>query len=152
MNITILCVGNLKEKFFKDACEEYIKRLGRFGKISVRELPEVQGPIGQDVEKEGKNIIKSIPKGSYVIPLCVEGKELSSPALAEKIKNLGVSGTSEITFIIGGSDGLSREIKALGDFPLSFSPMTFPHQLMRVILLEQVYRAFTINAGASYHK
>ena len=152
MNITILCVGNLKEKFFKDACEEYIKRLGRFGKISVRELPEVQGPNGQDVEKEGKNIIKAIPKGSYVIPLCVEGKELSSPALAEKIKNLGVSGTSEITFIIGGSDGLSREIKALGDFPLSFSPMTFPHQLMRVILLEQVYRAFTINAGASYHK
>lgn len=152
MNITVLCVGNLKEKFFKDACGEYVKRLGRFGKISVKELPEVQGTNGQDVEKEGKNIIKAIPKGSYVIPLCVEGKELSSPALADKIKTLGLSGTSEITFIIGGSDGLSDEVKALGDFHLSFSPMTFPHQLMRVILLEQVYRAFTINAGASYHK
>ena len=152
MNITVLCVGNLKEKFFKDACSEYVKRLGRFGKISVKELPEVQGTNGQDVEKEGKNIIKAIPKGSYVIPLCVEGKELSSPALADKIKTLGLSGTSEITFIIGGSDGLSDEVKALGDFHLSFSPMTFPHQLMRVILLEQVYRAFTINAGASYHK
>ena len=82
----------------------------------------------------------------------MEGKELTSPALADKIKTLGLSGTSEITFIIGGSDGLSDEVKALGDFHLSFSPMTFPHQLMRVILLEQVYRAFTINAGASYHK
>lgn len=152
MNITILCVGNLKEKFFKDACGEYIKRLGRFGKVTVKELPEVQGANGQDVEKEGKNIIKAIPKGSYVVPLCVEGKELSSPALADKIKALGLSGTSEITFIIGGSDGLSDEVKALGDFHLSFSPMTFPHQLMRVILLEQIYRAFTINAGASYHK
>lgn len=152
MNITVICVGNLKEKFFRDACDEYIKRLGRFGKITVRELPEVQGANGQDIEKEGKNIIKAIPKGSYIIPLCVEGKELSSPALAEKISTLGLSGTSEITFIIGGSDGLSHEVKALGDFRLSFSPMTFPHQLMRVILLEQVYRAFTINAGASYHK
>ena len=152
MNITILCVGNLKEKFFKDACGEYTKRISRFGKITVKELPEVQGANGQDVEKEGKNIIKAIPKGSYVVPLCVEGKELSSPALAEKIKTLGLGGTSEITFIIGGSDGLSDEVKALGDFHLSFSPMTFPHQLMRVILLEQVYRAFTINAGSSYHK
>jgi len=152
MNITILCVGNLKEKFFKDACVEYIKRLGRFGKITVRELPEVQGANGQDVEKEGKNIIKAIPKGSYVVPLCVEGKELSSPALADKIKALGLSGTSEITFIIGGSDGLSDEVKALGDFHLSFSPMTFPHQLMRVILLEQIYRCYRIINGEPYHK
>ncbi len=152
MNVTVLCVGNLKEKFFRDACDEYIKRLGRFGKITVKELPEVQGANSQDIEKEGKNIIKAIPKGSYVVPLCVEGKQLSSPALAEKINILGLSGTSEITFIIGGSDGLSDEVKNLGDFHLSFSPMTFPHQLMRVILLEQIYRAFTINAGASYHK
>ena len=152
MNITILCVGNLKEKFFKNACEEYIKRLGRFGKITVKELPEFQGSNGQDIEKEGKSIIKAMPKGSFVMPLCVEGKQLSSPALAEKINSVGLSGKSEITFIIGGSDGLSDEVKALGDFSLSFSPMTFPHQLMRVILLEQIYRAFTIISGAAYHK
>ena len=152
MNITVICIGSLKEKFFKDACEEYIKRLSRFGKINIKELPEIQGGSSQDIEKEGKGIIKAIPSGSYVVPLCVEGKQLSSPALAEKINVLGINGISEITFIIGGSNGLSDEVKAEGDFKLSFSEMTFPHQLMRVVLLEQVYRAFTIIAGTAYHK
>lgn len=152
MNITVICIGKLKEKFFKDACDEYIKRLGRYGKITVKELSEVQGNSGQDSVKEGQAIIKALPKGAYIIPLCIEGTELSSPRLAEKISLLSISGTSEIAFIIGGSDGLSDEVKQKGDFLLSFSPMTFPHQLMRVILLEQVYRAFTIIENTSYHK
>ena len=152
MNITVICIGKLKEKFFKDACDEYIKRLGRYGKITVKELPEVQGNSGQDAKKEGQAIIKALPKGAFIIPLCIEGAELSSPRLAEKISTLSINGTSEIVFIIGGSDGLSDEVKQKGDFLLSFSPMTFPHQLMRVILLEQVYRAFTIIENTSYHK
>ena len=152
MNITIICIGKLKEKFFKDACDEYIKRLGRYGKITIKELPEVQGNSGQDAKKEGQAIIKALPKGAYIIPLCIEGTEISSTHLAQKISSLSISGTSEIAFIIGGSDGLSDEVKQKGDFKLSFSPMTFPHQLMRVILLEQVYRAFTIIENTSYHK
>lgn len=152
MNITVLCIGNLKEAFFRDACAEYKKRLGRFGKINVKELPEVPCNGCQDTEKEGKSIIKNIPKGSYVVSLCIEGKELSSEKLAEKISQTALSGKSEITFIIGGSDGLSDEVKKISDFCLSFSPMTFPHQLMRVILLEQIYRAFSINGGSAYHK
>ncbi|MBQ3053908.1 MAG: 23S rRNA (pseudouridine(1915)-N(3))-methyltransferase RlmH [Clostridia bacterium] len=152
MNITVICVGNLKEKFYKDACNEYIKRLGRFGKITIKELSESKGGNKQDIEKEGKEIIKVMPKGSFIIPLCIEGKLLSSPALADKFSELANGGISEITFIIGGSDGLSAEVKDMGNFKLSFSPMTFPHQLMRVILLEQVYRAFTIIEGTAYHK
>ncbi len=152
MNITIICVGNLKEKFYKDAANEYIKRLSRFGKILIKEIDEVQGYTSQNVEKEGAAILKAIPKNSYVIPLCIEGKEISSTSFAEKISSLAIDGISEITFIIGGSDGLSDEVKATGNFKLSFSPMTFPHQLMRIILLEQIYRAFTIISGTSYHK
>lgn len=152
MNITLLCVGGMKEKFYKDACAEYIKRLGRFGKIKVIELPEAHGKDSQDTEKEGKSVIKAIPKGSYVIALCVEGKQLSSEKLAEKIQKLSLDSLSEITFIIGGSDGLSNEVKSAADFKLSFSEMTFPHRLMRIILLEQIYRAFTIIEGSAYHK
>ena len=142
----------MKEKFYKDACDEYLKRLGRFGKIKVTELPEAHGKDSQDTEKEGKAVIKAIPKGSYVIALCVEGRQLSSVGLAEKIKDLSINSVGEITFIIGGSDGLSNEVKAAADFMLSFSEMTFPHRLMRVILLEQLYRAFTIIEGSAYHK
>ncbi len=152
MNITVICIGKLKEKFFKDACDEYIKRLDRYGKMTIKELPEVQGNSGQDASKEGQAIIKALPKGAYIIPLCIEGTEISSPRLAEKISSLSINGISEIAFVIGGSDGLSDEVKQKGDFKLSFSPMTFPHQLMRVILLEQVYRAFTIIENSSYHK
>ena len=152
MNITVICVGGIKEKFYKDACDEYIKRLGRFGKIRVTELAEVRGQSRQDINKEGKAVIKAIPKSSYVIALCVEGSKMSSEKLADKIKTLSLSSVSELTFIIGGSDGLSDEVKAAADYRLSFSEMTFPHMLMRVILLEQIYRAFTIIEGSSYHK
>ncbi|MDP4118701.1 MAG: 23S rRNA (pseudouridine(1915)-N(3))-methyltransferase RlmH [Bacillota bacterium] len=152
MNIKIICVGSLKEKFYRDACGEYIKRLGRFGKISVTEINEVPGNGIQNVEKEGKLILNHISKGSYVISLCIEGKQLSSIELSEKIEALGVNGFGDITFIIGGSDGLSEDVKSASGFCLSFSKMTFPHQLMRVILLEQIYRAFTIIEGTAYHK
>ena len=152
MNITVICVGGIKEKFYKDACNEYIKRLGRFGKIRVTEVAEVKGKDRQDIEKEGKAILKAIPKGSYIIALCVEGGKMSSEKLAEKINTLSLSSVGEMTFIIGGSDGLSDEVKAAADYSLSFSEMTFPHMLMRVMLLEQIYRAFTIIEGSSYHK
>ena len=152
MNISIACVGTLKEKFFKDACTEYIKRISRFGKVSVCEVDECHSGAGEDKEKEGALLLKKINPSSYKIALCVEGKKESSEGLAKLIKDTGVNGKSEITFIIGGSEGLSDEVKKAADFRLSFSDMTFPHQLMRVVLLEQVYRGFKINAGERYHK
>ena len=152
MNINVICIGGIKEKFYKDACNEYVKRLGRFGKIRVTELSEVRGQNGQDIGKEGKAVLKAIPKGSYIIALCVEGNKASSEKLAEKIKTLSLASVGEMTFIIGGSDGLSDEVKTAADFRLSFSDMTFPHMLMRVMLFEQIYRAFTIIEGSAYHK
>lgn len=152
MNITVICVGNIKEKFFKDACAEYIKRITRFGKVNIFEIQECHGGESQDTEKEGKLLLKKINPSSYKIALCVEGKKVSSEKLSEIVENAGVNGKSEITFIIGGSDGLSEEVKKAADLRLSFSDMTFPHQLMRVLLLEQVYRAFKISAGEKYHK
>ena len=152
MNITVICVGTIKEKFFKDACAEYIKRLTRFGKINIIETEECHTSGNQDKEKEGVLILKKINPTSLKIALCVEGKKYSSEGLADIIKNTGVDGKSEITFIIGGSEGLSDQVKKAADLKISFSDMTFPHQLMRVILLEQVYRAFKINAGERYHK
>lgn len=152
MNITVVCVGNIKEKFFKDACAEYIKRITRFGKVNIFEAEECHNGDRQDAVKEGKLLLKKINPASYKIALCVEGKKASSEKLAEIIDTAGINGKSEITFIIGGSDGLSDEVKMSADLRLSFSDMTFPHQLMRVLLLEQVYRAFKINAGEKYHK
>jgi len=152
MNITVLCVGNIKEKFYKDACAEYVKRIGRFGKVSVTEVDECHTAGNQDKEKEGALILKKIALSSLKIALCVEGKRESSEELAKLIKDAAIGGKSDITFIIGGSEGLSDEVKNAADVRLSFSDMTFPHQLMRVILFEQVYRAFKINAGERYHK
>lgn len=152
MNITVLCVGGIKEKFFKDACGEYAKRISRFGKLNIYEAEECHTGGQQDKEKEGKLLIKKINKSSLVIALCVEGKKCSSEGLAELINGAGINGKSEVTFIIGGSEGLSDEVKNMADVRLSFSDMTFPHQLMRVVLLEQVYRAFKINLGEKYHK
>ena len=152
MNISVICVGGLKEKFFKDACAEYIKRLSRFGKISVNEVDECRLGEGQDKEKEGELILKKMNSSALKIALCVEGKKVSSEGLAKIVSDAGINGKSEIAFIIGGSDGLSDKVKNACDVRLSFSDMTFPHQLMRVILLEQVYRAFKINAGEKYHK
>ncbi len=153
MNITVVCVGNIKEKFYKDACGEYIKRLSRFGKVTVTEIAEsLSAGKKQDIEKEREAILKKINPSSFKVALCVEGEAKSSEELAKLVRETGLSGKSEITFVIGGSDGLSDKVKQSADIKLSFSKMTFPHQLMRVILLEQVYRAFKINAGETYHK
>lgn len=152
MNIQIIAVGTLKESYWKAACAEYAKRLSRFGKLQITEVAEVVHGAQQDVQKEGAAIASKIKNGSYVIALCVEGKPLSSEKFAQTLQDAGLRGFGSITFLIGGSDGLSEEVKFLAHLRLSFSEMTFPHQLMRVILLEQVYRAEKILAGESYHK
>ena len=142
--IYFVVVGKIKESFYRDAIAEYAKRLSRFVKLEIKELPE-----GIDPEAEKEDILRAC-KG-YVIALAVEGKKLSSEQLAEKMQKLTDEG-KDITFVIGSSCGLAQEVKDRADFGLSFSDMTFPHQLMRVILAEQVYRAFMINAGSTYHK
>ena len=160
MTIEIICVGKLKEKYWQDAAAEYSKRLGRFCVLKITELPEVRltGSSAADeaavVEAESRAIMAKLSPGpqSFTIALAIKGKSLSSEALAEKIAGLGLDGKSRIVFVIGGSLGLSEELLSACDMRLSFSAMTFPHQLMRVVLLEQIYRAFKINAGESYHK
>lgn len=159
MKIKLITVGRLKEDFYKKAAAEYEKRLSRFHKITAYELSEESKsdePSGSEIkkalEKEGKNIIKNISNGAYVIALAIGGKAISSEKLAEKIKGIADSGIGEIDFIIGGSHGLSDEVLARADFLLSFSPMTFTYQLSRVILTEQLYRASKINSGETYHK
>ena len=142
--IYFVVVGKIKESFYTDAVQEYIKRLSRFAKVEIKELPE-----GANPEAEADSILRAC-KG-YVIALAVEGEKISSEGLAEKLKKLTNEG-KEISFVIGSSCGLSNKVKQAADYRLSFSNMTFPHQLMRVILAEQVYRAFMINAGSTYHK
>ncbi len=142
--INIVCVGKLKEKFFSDAVNEYLKRLSRFASVTVRELAEKR-----TLREEAENILKEL-RGACVV-LAVEGKKLSSETFAEKMKRFADEG-KEVTFVIGSSCGLSEGVKARADLLLSFSDMTFPHQLMRVILCEQIYRAFMINGGGEYHK
>ncbi len=142
--IYFVVVGKIKESFYRDAVSEYIKRLSRFAKVEIKELPE-----GANPDAEAAEILRAC-KG-YTIALAVEGEKLSSEALAKKIKTLSDQG-KDITFVIGSSCGLSNQVKNAADYKLSFSDMTFPHQLMRVILAEQVYRAFMINTGATYHK
>lgn len=146
MNITILCVGKLKEKYWTEASDEYRKRLSRYGTIVVEELKE------ENPEGEGQNILKRLKKDTYVITLEIQGKALSSEELSSKIQGLALEGKSDITFVIGGSDGLSEEVSKRSDFKLSFSRMTFPHQMMRIFLLEQIYRSFKIMKGETYHK
>lgn len=159
IKITIITVGKLKEKYFKEAIEEYKTRLLRYASLSFIELkdeavPEKLSETEKELilKKEGERIKEKLPQNSYVITLCVEGKQLSSEEFSKLIEEKTLSGVSHITFIIGGSLGLSDEIKALSDYKLSFSKMTFPHRLMKVILLEQTYRAFTITEGKTYHK
>ena len=142
--INIVCVGKIKEKFYRDAIDEYLKRLSRFAKVEIKELAE-----GKNLVEEGKDILKAV-KG-HVIALCVEGKKLSSEGLAEYTKKLCDKG-EEFTFVIGSSHGLYNEVKNSAHYKLSFSDITFPHQLMRVILCEQIYRAFMINSNSEYHK
>lgn len=158
IKVTVIAMGKLKEKYLSDAVKEYLKRLSRYSDFTILELEPVklsekpsQAEITTALAKEGEMILKKIPQGSFVCPLCVEGKPLSSVELAEKMKELSGRGTN-ITFIIGSSYGLSENVKKTANFRLSISAMTFPHQLFRVMLLEQIYRAFKINEGSTYHK
>ena len=159
MNINIIAVGKIKEKYLKDAILEYSKRLSRFCRLSIIEIPdEPMSDKPSDAEKsailkkEGEKILSAIKNTDVLVSLCVEGTQLESEKFADFFKNECVNGKNTFTFIIGGSLGLLEEIKAKSNLKLSFSKMTFPHQLMRLILLEQVYRAFKINANESYHK
>lgn len=159
MNITVICVGKLKEKYLKSAIDEYSKRLSRYCKLDIIELNDEKTPDNASEkeellikEKEGSNILKHIKDNMYVIALAIDGKMLSSEELANLVDDLGVRGNSNIALVIGGSLGLSKEVLDRADYKLSFSKMTFPHQLMRVILLEQVYRAYRIINGEPYHK
>ena len=159
MNITIISVGKLKEKYLKLGIEEFSKRLAKYCKLDMIELDDEKGPESlseKDMlivkDKEGKKILSKIKNNSYVIALAIDGKNLSSEELADTMSKLAVRGNSHITFIIGGSLGLSDEVLKRADYKLSFSKMTFPHQMMKLILLEQVYRAYRINNNEPYHK
>ena len=157
--ITVLCVGKLKEKFYLDAAAEYGKRLRRLCRLEIIELPESRLPeepspaqIQQALAAEAEAIRAKLPKGGAVAALCIEGDTCSSEEMSRKMQRLAVSGKTQLTFLIGGSVGLSEELKRQADWQLSMSPMTFPHHLARVMLLEQIYRAFQIQQGTKYHK
>ena len=159
MKITCVVVGKIKEKYFTDAIKEYSKRLSRYCKLEIVELADEKTPDGASEaeeaairEKEGERILKALKDDAYVIALAIEGKMLDSVELSQKIERLGVSGTSHIAFVIGGSLGLAPAVMKRADYALSFSCMTFPHQLMRVILLEQLYRSYRILKNEPYHK
>ena len=157
--ITLLAMGKLKEKFYISAAEEYRKRLGAYCKFHLLELPEVRLPenpspaeIAAGLDKEAETIFPKIPKGAYLCIFTPEGKELSSEAFAEKLAQVKLSGKSSVCFLIGSSFGISPKVKAASDFKLSMGPMTFPHHLARIMVLEQIYRAEAIQAGSKYHK
>ena len=150
MKIQIICIGKLKEKYWTDAVGEYMKRLSKYCDMEITELKESRLP--DKARDEGENILKHVKDGSYVVSLEIGGENLSSEELAQKISELPLNGKSHITFIIGGSLGLSKDVSKRADFKLSFSIMTFPHQMMRVILLEQIYRSFKIIRNETYHK
>ena len=159
VQVKLICVGRLKESYYLAACKEYIKRLGTLCKFELVELPETRlsddpspAQIQQALEKEAALIGEKIPRGSALVPLCVEGKPLTSPELAQSMERWAVQGGGSITFIIGGSFGLHPRLKEQAAFRLSMSPMTFPHHLARVMVLEQIYRAFQIQMGSRYHK
>lgn len=159
MKITLITVGKIKERFFEEAVAEYSKRLSRYCRLEIIQVADEKTPDGasegmerQIKEKEGKRILANIKEGAFVMALAIEGKMLSSEELAGKVQKLGVDGVSQIVFVIGGSLGLSEEVMRRADFSLSFSKMTFPHQLMRVIFLEQLYRSYRIISGEPYHK
>ena len=159
MNIDIIAVGKIKENFLIKGIKEYQKRLSAYCNLRIIEVAEEKALESlsdrekeQVLEREGNNILRKINPTSYVIPLCIEGRSLSSEEVAKKLSDLMLNGRSHITFIIGGSLGLSDAVKARGDFHLSFSRLTFPHQLMRLILMEQIYRCFKIIRGETYHK
>ncbi len=159
LNITIVAIGKLKEQYLRDASAEYQKRLSASCKLNIVELnPEKlsDNPSAKEIENalnnEGKKIIEKIPKGARVYAMCIEGKQRTSEELSREIDNLALEGASNIVFIIGGSFGLSDEVKKLSNYRLSMSKMTFPHQIARIMLLEQIYRAMQISLGTKYHK
>ncbi|MBE5963573.1 MAG: 23S rRNA (pseudouridine(1915)-N(3))-methyltransferase RlmH [Lachnospira sp.] len=159
MKITLITVGKIKEKYWNMAIDEYTKRLSRYCKLNIIEVADektVEAPSEAQAnaikDKEGERILSNIPEGAYVIALAIEGKMLDSVELSKKIDDLALMGNSNIVLIIGGSLGLSENVMKRADYKLSFSKMTFPHQMMRVILLEQIYRAFRISNGEPYHK
>ncbi len=158
MKITIACVGRIKEKYFSDAMAEYLKRLSRYADVDIAEVPDEKAPDSlsaaqkeQIKDTEGQRLLKVIRK-SYIIALAINGKHMDSETFAETISSCALKGISHITFVIGGSLGLSDDVLRAADLKLSFSEMTFPHQLMRVILAEQIYRAFRIIKNEPYHK
>lgn len=157
--ITVICVGKLKEPYLISACNEYCKRLSAYTKLEVVELNEErlpQNPSAAEIERamsrEAQAILQRIPKGAMTVAMCIEGKACDSVEFSRRIFSAGVEGTSKMCFIIGGSNGLAPEVKREAAWKLSMSPMTFPHHLARVMLLEQIYRAFQIGTGGSYHK
>lgn len=159
INLTVICIGRLKEQYLRDACEEYQKRLGAFCKLNIIELGAQrlsENPSEKEIEKalaeEGKAIIEKIPQDAFVVSMCIEGKQLSSEELSRKLDDAAVCGKSNAVFIIGGSFGLSLNVKKESHLKLSMSKMTFPHQLARVMLLEQLYRSSQISIGTKYHK
>jgi len=159
VNISIITVGKLKEKYLKQGIEEYTKRLSSYSKIEIIEVPDEKAPevlseaeMIQVKDKEGERILAKVPADAHVIALAIDGKQKSSEELADTLDKLATYGKSKVAFIIGGSLGLSSQVLQRADDKLSFSKMTFPHQLMRLILVEQVYRAFRINRGEPYHK
>ena len=157
--VSIICVGKMKEKFYMDAAAEYVKRLGRFCKMEIVELPEERLPenpsqaqIDAALAKEAEAIRGKLPPQAYIIAMCVEGKTRSSEELAKLMADSAQQGGSHLVFLIGGSFGMHPSVKSLAAVKLSMSPMTFPHHLARVMLLEQIYRGYQINAGSRYHK
>ncbi len=159
MNISIICIGKLKERYLQEAVSEYSKRLKNYCKLKIVELKETKLSLNAGTAEteavrisEGKEILSRLGENTFVIALEIKGERMDSEKFAKKIERLGNDGKSDISFVIGGSLGLSREVSARADYRLSFSDMTFPHQMMRVILLEQIYRCFKINKNEPYHK
>lgn len=160
LKINIICIGKIKEKYFAEAIAEYSKRLKAFCKLSVIELAEEKirdnNPNGAQIDEvlraEGRRILSKIQNSDYVAAMCIEGQQLSSVQLSEKLDSIALSGKSTVDFVIGGSYGLSGEVKGRADFKLSMSKMTFPHTMARMILCEQIYRAFEISSNGKYHK
>ena len=156
IRITVVAVGKLKERFWADACSEYLKRLKAYAKVEIREISDIDpakaGGVDASREREGAAILVAVPEGSHAILLAIEGKERSSEGFARRLDDLALSGKSDIAFIIGGSDGVSDAVRARANEQMSFGPITLPHNLARVVLIEQVYRAFKISRGEPYHK
>lgn len=159
MQIDIIAPGRVKERYLRDAIDEYSKRLSRYCRLNIIEVADEKTPehasegVDRQIKaKEGERIAKHLRDGAFVVALAIDGRQLSSEELAAKVADWGLHGVSHLQFVIGGSIGLDDAILRRADFKLSFSKMTFPHQLMRVILLEQIYRAYKINAGEPYHK